>query len=121
MQDKKIILIVDDVKMNIDLLDNLLSKDFKLHAALNGRDAIKIAKLIQPQLILLDVNMPDLDGYTVAAELKKAKQTKAIPIIMVTANNSSEDELACLISGATDFISKPINRDLLLLKIIKYI
>jgi len=121
MVDKNRILIVDDVKGNIDLLKSVLESQFRLQAALNGIEALKIANLTQPDMILLDVNMPGMDGYDVTDELRKSNQTKGIPIIMITANNDTEDELECLKHGAIDFISKPINRELLLLKIAKYI
>jgi len=121
MYDKRKILIVDDVKSNIDLLKGVLESKFKLQAALNGIDALKIAQMTEPDMILLDVNMPGLDGYDVTDKLRNSIQTKEIPIIMITANNDTKDELECLKHGATDFISKPINRELLLLKIAKYI
>ncbi|MDC1067581.1 response regulator [Candidatus Kapabacteria bacterium] len=102
------ILIVDDTPENIDVLGNIL-KDYKKSVALNGKKAIKIANEKSPDLILLDIMMPGMDGFEVCKILKVNPKTKDIPIIFITAKNQVEDETKGLELGAVDFISKPIS------------
>lgn len=102
------ILIVDDTKENIDVLGEVLSQ-YKRNVALNGEKAIKIAKEKRPDIILLDIMMPDMDGFEVCRILKADNDTKDIPVIFVTAKNLIEDEVRGLELGAVDFISKPIS------------
>ena len=104
----KKILIVDDTKENIDVLAGFLN-DYKLFIAMNGKLALYIAKEKLPDLILLDIMMPDMDGYEVCKQLKESEATKHIPVIFITAKSSQEDELKGLKLGAVDFILKPIS------------
>lgn len=105
------ILIVDDDPDNFDVIETLLSDhDYQLHYASNGKMAIASLELLQPDLILLDVMMPDIDGIEVCRKIKAIPQWQVVPIIMVTALDSKEDLSRCLATGADDFISKPINR-----------
>ena len=102
------ILIVDDTRENIDVLVGILS-NFNLMIAMNGKIALKIAKEQRPDLILLDVMMPEIDGFEVCRQLKMDNDINDIPIIFITAKNQLEDELKGLELGAVDFISKPIS------------
>jgi len=103
------ILIVDDVKENIDVLNGILKDEYRLKAAINGELALKIAKNFKPDLILLDVMMPGMDGYEVCTILKENLLTKNIPVIFVTAKDDDVDEAKGFEVGAVDYISKPVN------------
>lgn len=104
------ILIVDDAKSNINVLSELLRSDFKIKAATSGEKAIEIAFSDNPpDLILLDVIMPEMDGYEVCKRLKASSQTKAIPIIFITGKVNEEDEIYGFNLGAVDYITKPFS------------
>lgn len=104
------ILIVDDEPDNFDVIEALLNdRDYKLHYAASGQRAIKSLGNYKPDVILLDVMMPQMDGMQVCAEIKAMPQWRPVPIIMVTSLNAKEDLARCLQTGADDFISKPIN------------
>ncbi len=104
------ILIVDDIPDNLRVLSDILGTDGnRLSLATNGRQALKLAAAAQPDLILLDVMMPGLDGYQTCAALKADPDRKNIPVIFVTALTDSADETRALDLGAVDFITKPFN------------
>jgi len=106
---KQSILIVDDQKNNIDLLVNLLKNYYDLMVARSGKKAIQLAKSKNsPDLILLDIVMPEIDGYEVCRILKSDRKTRDIPIIFVTAMCEDDDEYRGLGMGAIDYITKPI-------------
>jgi len=110
MAEKSTVLIVDDTPENLDVLTGLLKHQYKIKAAKSGAIAIKLAQMNpKPDLILLDIMMPDVDGYEVCEVLKSQPNTAHIPIIFVTAKISSEDEVKGLSLGAVDYITKPIN------------
>ena len=107
---KQTILAVDDTPENIDILNGLLSETYNMKVATNGLVALKIAQSQPtPDLILLDVNMPGMDGYEVCKELKANNVTHDIPVIFVTAEMNEEDITAGFEAGAVDYISKPFN------------
>ncbi len=104
------ILIVDDVPDNIAMLRNALYSDYKIFFALNGQDALdSVASVNRPDLILLDILMPGMNGFEVCKRLKASKEYQDIPIIFITAKNEAEVETKGLELGAVDFISKPFN------------
>jgi len=104
------ILIVDDEPNNFDVVEALLGDhNYELNYAANGEDAIASLDVYHPDLILLDVMMPGLDGVQVCQKIKAMEQWQAVPIIMVTAVSTKEDLSYCLQTGADDFISKLIN------------
>lgn len=104
------ILIVDDEPDNFDVVETLLSnQDYVLHYASSGETAIASLDLFQPDLILLDVMMPGIDGIEVCRRIKAIPQWQAVPIIMVTALRTKTDLARCLEAGADDFVSKPVN------------
>jgi len=104
------VLVVDDTPENIDLLDNVLNQDYNVKAALNGEKALKIAGSENPpDIILLDIMMPGMDGYQVCRRLKSGPKTQDIPIIFVTSMSEVEDETRGLEVGAVDYITKPIS------------
>jgi len=103
------ILIVDDTVENIQILSEILH-DYKKIIATSGKIALELANVDpKPDLILLDIMMPEMDGYEVCERLKKNNETKDIPIIFVTANSLIEDEIRGLELGAVDFITKPVS------------
>ncbi len=105
---RKSILLIDDLISNIKLLARHLD-GYKLYFALDGGTALSVAEESQPDMILLDVMMPDIDGYELCRRFKENPVTKKIPVIFVTAKNQEDDEELGLQVGAIDFISKPVN------------
>jgi diguanylate cyclase (GGDEF)-like protein len=107
---KPLILIVDDTPINIQVLAEGLLTDYRVKVATSGRAALEIiTKQGLPDLILLDVMMPEMDGYEVCHKLKQNPETKGIPIIFVTAKNEVADEEYGLKLGAVDYITKPFH------------
>jgi diguanylate cyclase (GGDEF)-like protein len=103
------ILIVDDAMENVQVLHQALGDEHEVLFALSGEKALEIARTQQPDLILLDAVMPDMDGYAVCAALRASSALRDIPVIFVTALSQPEDETRALEAGAVDFISKPFN------------
>ncbi len=109
-EEKQCILAVDDVPENIEIIRNLLSKEYQVKAATKGSKAIEIARRKpQPDLILLDVMMPEMNGLEVCRVLKSDADTLQIPVIFVTGNTDAVNESEGFELGATDYISKPFN------------
>ncbi|HDR50340.1 MAG TPA: hybrid sensor histidine kinase/response regulator [Mariniphaga anaerophila] len=105
---KPLILIVDDNPKNLQVLGTLLRKtDCNLAAALSGKQALNTIEKVKPDLILLDVMMPEMDGHEVCRRLKSNKETKHIPVIFLSAKSETEDVVAGFELGAVDYISKP--------------
>jgi len=120
MQDneKRTVLIVDDMPENIALLVNILNKDYKVKAAQDGRNALRIARSENPpDLILLDIVMPDLDGYEVCRRLKDDQKTRHIPVLFITAMKKVKDETKGLALGAVDYITKPISPSIVMARV----
>ena len=117
-KEKTIVLVVDDAPDNLDIMGFILRAQYKVKSALNGHRALQIAhKKPQPGIILLDVMMPDMDGYEVCRQLKADPATSHIPIIFVTAKNDTEDEQRGLDCGAADYITKPIQPVIVLARV----
>lgn len=109
ISEKPIILIVDDTPENIDILRSILHEKYKIKAVLNGKKALQLVdKKPQPSLILLDIMMPDMDGYEVCKKLKQNPSTEKIPVIFISAKNQNDDKDKGLALGAVDYIAKPI-------------
>jgi putative two-component system response regulator len=112
------ILIVDDTPENLSVLGELLQPTYRVRAANSGRRALQIALGDPtPDLILLDVMMPEMDGYDVLAELQASASTRNIPVIFVTAMDGTEDEERGLEQGAVDYITKPIRPSIVLARV----
>jgi len=112
MSDTKTVLVVDDVSANIDILKDMLCSEFKVKAALKGEKALIIAQREpHPDLILLDVLMPEMDGYEVCRQLKADSQTADIPVIFVTGNDSQDEISKGLGLGAIGYLTKPVSAD----------
>jgi two-component system cell cycle response regulator len=111
-------LVVDDNPKNIKLLSTYLKADGHVAlSALSGPEALHLARTSHPDIILLDIMMPGMDGFEVTRELKQDARTSIIPIIMVTALHSTEDRIRGLDTGADEFLSKPVNRTELITRI----
>ncbi|MBF0095779.1 MAG: two-component system response regulator [Magnetococcales bacterium] len=106
---RPVILVVDDSKTNLDLLVHLLSEHYEISVALDGESALEIALSDQPDLILLDIMMPRMDGYETCCRLKMRAETRDIPVIFVTARRETSDEAQGFALGAVDYITKPIS------------
>lgn len=109
MKQQQKILIVDDVIINLHLLDGLLKTDYIILMAKNGQQALQLAREHQPDLVLLDVVMPEMDGFAVLQALRQDVRTKTIPVIFITGQDRPEDEAQGLLRGAVDYITKPLN------------
>jgi len=107
MSSKKIIIIIDDNVTNLKIASNALDKDYKVFTALSGEKLFSFLKMITPDLILLDIEMPDMDGFEVFARLRANPKTAAIPVIFLTASDSLEYEKYCFAMGAADYVHKP--------------
>jgi two-component system cell cycle response regulator len=103
------VLIVDDEPINIELLEGYLSKDYDILKAHDGNKAIIIVEANPPDIILLDIMMPGMNGYEVCKKLKDDPKTVHIPIVMVTALHETKDRKEAIEAGADDFISKPFD------------
>lgn len=110
--EKNSILIVDDEKANIMALSHILNPDYTVYATRDGENAVNAARKYKPDIILLDVLMPGMDGFDVISELKKSEKTRNIPIIFITGLTGADDEAKGLALGAADYISKPFNPEI---------
>lgn len=103
------ILIIDDTPANIQILHAVLGESYSIFFAASGREGISMARKELPDLILLDIMMPEMDGYAVCKELKGDPRTRQVPIIFITAMGTVEDETKGLELGAIDYITKPFS------------
>jgi CheY-like chemotaxis protein len=114
-EQKTTILVVDDAPANIQLLSGVLREKYKVKAATSGVKALAVSqKTPPPDLILLDIIMPELDGYEVCRQLKTNPTTMDIPVVFITGNISSQDEHRGLEMGAVAYLGKPIDSGKLL-------
>jgi putative two-component system response regulator len=112
-QSKPVILAVDDTPENLDVVKGILAPENIVRVAINGMVALKIAQKQSPDLILLDINMPGMDGYEVCSKLKSDESTAHIPVIFLTAELDSASKQRGLDLGAVDYVTKPINPEVL--------
>lgn len=116
--DSMTIMIVDDTKENINILRKTLARiGCKISVALDGKMALDLIPRLKPDLILLDVMMPDIDGYEVCRRLKEDEELKNIPVIFITAKGDTEDVVEALEVGAVDFIMKPFRQEEVLARV----
>ena len=112
------ILIVDDSPTERHVLNDMLTKSgYEVMASDNGEDAIQKAKSLRPDLILMDVVMPGLNGFQATRAISRDPDTKSIPIIICTSKSQDTDKIWGLRQGARDYVVKPVDRDALLAKI----
>src|SRR5665647_1124275 len=107
MDRRKTIMIVDDTEMNIDILVKALQDDYDLIVAINGLEAIELLEEQKPDLILLDIVMPEMDGYDVLRTIKKNPELEHIPVILLSANTDSDSKTKGFYLGAVDYVTKP--------------
>ncbi|MBF0177929.1 MAG: SpoIIE family protein phosphatase [Magnetococcales bacterium] len=116
--ERKTILVVDDSPENITILKKALGREYDIRPAVHGRSALKAASIDPPpDLILLDVMMPEMDGYAVCRHLKSDSRTRDIPVIFVTGKAQEADELQGLELGAVDYITKPFSLPIVLARV----
>ncbi|MBU0733637.1 MAG: diguanylate cyclase [Proteobacteria bacterium] len=116
-KDKQKILIADDERFNLNILVDILKPDYKVIVAKDGKQALKRAESNPPDLILLDIMMPELDGYEVCKNLKENEQTKDIPVIFITAMKEAGDEARGFDLGAVDYITKPFQAAIVMARV----
>jgi len=114
---KKSVLIVDDERTNISTLKTMLSSEYNIYASSDGEEAIDTAEEFIPDVILLDIIMPEMDGYEVITALKKSEKTRNIPVIFITGLDSTEAEEKGLTLGAADYITKPFHSAIVLMRV----
>src|SRR6516165_5819122 len=116
--DRKLVLIVDDTPTNIAVVSGVLKDSFRVKIATNAEKALAIANSAdKPDLILLDVMMPDMDGFEVCRKLKANPDTREIPIIFLTAKTDAVDEVKGFEVGAADYIHKPFSPPIVLARV----
>jgi sigma-B regulation protein RsbU (phosphoserine phosphatase) len=109
-EDKKIVLVVDDAPANIQVAQSILKDEYKIRVATSGAKALELVKVEPaPDLVLLDIMMPEMDGYEVCIQLKAEAQTRDIPVIFLTGKTETQDETRGLEVGAVDYIRKPFS------------
>jgi PleD family two-component response regulator len=113
-----LILVVDDTSKNIEVLGTILDKEgYRISAAMSGEQALAILGETDPDLILLDVMMPDMDGYEVCRRIKMDEAKKSIPVIFLTAKTAMEDIVKGFDAGGVDYISKPFHFEVLVARV----
>jgi len=117
-ENKSTVLIVDDVSTNIDVLNAILHEIYNIKIALNGAKALEIATMEpHPDIILLDVMMPEMNGYEVCMKLKQDASTSNIPVLFVTAFDDLSGELKGFEVGGVDYITKPVVPEIVLARV----
>lgn len=110
--DKKInILVVDDELINVEYISKIFDNKYNVKVAFNGEQALKILSKVNIELILLDIQMPVMDGYEVIKEIKSNINTKNIPVIFITSSSNNETLIKVFELGASDYIAKPFNKE----------
>ncbi len=117
----KRILIVEDVELNRDLLIQLLEDDYELTTAVDGGAGVEKAASERPDLLLMDLSLPVIDGWEATRRIKADAATAAIPVIAITAHAMSGDEEKARAAGCDDFMTKPIDEDLLFAKLRRWL
>ncbi len=118
---KKRILVVDDVDLNRDLMVQLLETEFEVLVAVNGEEAIRKAEQEKPDLIIMDLRMPVLDGWEATRRIKANKDLNQIPIIAFTSHAMVGEEVKAREAGCDDYLTKPIDEDKLINKLRKFL
>lgn len=117
----KKILIVEDIELNLDLLIQLLEDDYELITAANGAEGVALAEQTCPDLILMDISLPVLDGYAATRQIKTNAGLQHIPIIALTAHAMPGDEAKARAAGCDDYLAKPLDEALLFTKLAQFL
>jgi len=120
-QKKHSILIIDDEKSNLTVLTDILRNEYKIHAVKDSREAVETAEKQMPDIILLDIIMPYLDGYEVLAALKASEKTKDIPVIFITGLDTEKEKAKGLSPDIAGYIEKPFHSSLVKLRILQHL
>lgn len=115
----KTILIVEDTEFNIDLLTQLLEEKYRLLVARDGAESLLVTEENMPDLILMDISLPVMDGYEAARQIRQRFET--LPIIGISANAMKSDQEKAIAAGCTDYLTKPIDEDVLMKKLKEYL
>jgi len=118
---KKIILVVDDTEWNRDLIVQLLEDEYTVLQAVDGEEGVRVTEQERPDLILMDLGMPVMDGWEATRKIKANDALKHIPIIAVTSHAMIGDEIEARKAGCDDYLSKPVDDEALLKKIKKFL
>lgn len=121
MTSRAVILIVDDEVSNIEIMSAVLEEDYEICFATSGEEALKVAQTVLPDLVLLDVLMPGIDGYDVCRRLKKEHLLADVPVIFTTGLNDHEAEIRGLSAGAIDYVTKPVQPVILRARVANHI
>ena len=118
MDNQPVVLIVDDEPTNLAVLGDILEdQGYEVIAAVNGEGALATAKEMQPDIVLLDINMPGWDGYETAEQLRKCADIRPVPILFLSAQSDTESKVKGFSVGAKDFITKPFQSEELLARL----
>ena len=117
----KKVLVVEDVDFNRDLVVQLLEERYHVIEAANGQEGVALAEQERPDLILMDLSLPVMDGWEATRRLKANDALRAIPVIALTAHAMKGDEEKALAAGCEDYIAKPLDEDELLAKVAAYL
>ena len=115
----KTILIVEDIELNIDLLTQILEEDYNLLIAKDGAQGVMITEQKKPDLVLMDISLPIMDGYEATRRIRENFQ--ALPIIGLSAHAMSQDTEKAIAAGCTDYLTKPVDENLLIQKLKQYL
>jgi len=117
----KKVLVVEDVDYNRDLLVQLLEDKYQVIEAVNGQEGVELAERERPELILMDLSLPVMDGWEATRRIKANHYLSSIPVIALTAHAMVGDQEKALAAGCDDYLVKPLNEDILMAKIAKYL
>ena len=117
----KKVLVVEDVDFNRDLVIQLLEDKYHVIEAVNGQEGVELAERERPELILMDLSLPVMDGWEATRRIKANPNLRSIPVIALTAHAMVGDEKKALAAGCDDYLVKPLDEDALMAKIAKYL
>lgn len=117
----KKVLVVEDVDFNRELVVQLLEDNYEVIEAINGQEGIELAEQEKPDLILMDLSLPVMDGWEATRRLKASNDLCSIPVIALTAHAMAGDREKALVAGCNDYLVKPLDEEQLLAKIAKYL
>jgi len=117
----KKVLVVEDVDFNRDLLVQLLEDKYQVIEAVNGQEGVELAERERPELILMDLSLPIMDGWEATKRIKANNELRSIPVIALTAHAMVGDQEKALAAGCDDYLVKPLDEDILTAKIQRYL